>query len=157
VRVEPSEAGHYLARLAESTSPATLVAVSPQELLHQLPSARSSDGDRPVNARSPDDDRPVASTAAKGKRQRKKEAQENIAEAAKKIWPDDGTVPSDFGPADLMHAVETLYKDEAAAKGPKEKPRDCPSWSSFKRFLEAQRMTSGGFRHDEEFFRHDDC
>jgi hypothetical protein len=72
---------------------------------------------------------------------RKKAAQEKIAEAVKKIWPPDGIVPLDLGPADLMHAVEDLYKREAAAKGPKEKPRKPPSWSSCKRFLEDQRST----------------
>src|SRR5262249_4948904 len=40
----------------------TLVAVSPQELLQQLPSTRSPDGDRPVNARSPGGDAPTADT-----------------------------------------------------------------------------------------------
>ena len=38
----------------------TRVAVSPQELFHQSPSARSLGGERPVNARSPGGDRPIA-------------------------------------------------------------------------------------------------
>jgi hypothetical protein len=33
---------------------------------------------------------------------RKKAAQEKIAEAVKKIWPPNGTVPLDLGPADLI-------------------------------------------------------
>ena len=81
-----------------------------------------------------------ASTAAKRK-PRKKKAQGKIAEAAKKIWPCDGIVPPDLDPADLMHAIEDLYKREAAAKGPKEKPHNRPSWSTCKRFLKAQRST----------------
>jgi len=144
----------------------TLVAVSSQELLRQPPSARLPDGDRPVTGRSPvppiesepcvePEPTPAAdmgnragaitaatetATAAKTKRRRKKEAQEKIAEAVKKIWPLDGIVPLDLDPAKLMHAVEDLYKCEAAAKGSREKPRG-PSWSSCKRFLEAQRST----------------
>ena len=81
-----------------------------------------------------------ASAAAKRK-PRKKKAQGKIAEAAKKIWPCDGIVPPDLDPADLMHAIEDLYKREAAAKGPKEKPHNRPSWSTCKRFLKAQRST----------------
>ena len=80
-----------------------------------------------------------ASTTATAKR--KKEAQLEIAKAAKKIWSPKGIVPLDFGPAKLMHAIEDLYKREAAAKDPKEKPRDRPAWSSCKRFLEDQRST----------------
>ena len=78
-------------------------------------------------------------TAAKSKRTGK--AQLEIAEAVKKIWSPDGIVPPDLGPADLMHAIEDLYKREAAAKGPKEKPHNRPSWSTCKRFLKAQRST----------------
>ena len=81
-----------------------------------------------------------ASAAAKRK-PRKKKAQGKIAEAAKKIWPCNGIVPLDLDPADLMHAIEGLYKREAAAKGPKEKPHNRPSWSTCKRFLKAQRST----------------
>jgi hypothetical protein len=78
----------------------------------------------------------------KGKKKKRK-AQLRIAEAAKGLYPPDGIVPPDVGPADLQHAIEALDKNEAEARrvvsGKKEKPLDSPSWSSCKRFLEDQR------------------
>jgi hypothetical protein len=79
------------------------------------------------------------------KKKKKGKAQLRIAEAAKKLWPPDGIVPPDVGPASLKHAIEALDKREAearsAASGKKEKPPDPPSWPSCKRFLMDQRGT----------------
>ena len=142
VWVEPREDGHYFIRravLAKSTAPAAPATTADQQL-------RAAGGSTPV-AEEPSKEivettlaaTEAADTAAKSKRTKK--VQLEIAEAVKKIWPLDGIVPPDFGTADLMHAIEELYKREAAAKGSKEKPRDHPSWSSCKRFLEDQRNT----------------
>src|SRR5262249_50684400 len=146
----PAAAADRQLRVAGESEP------SPSPQAEQQPPPAAPDGDvsaSVTNATSPPaeaspprareaDATPIptegTSTAAKGK-QRKKEVQEEIAEAAKKLWSPDGIVPLDLGPANLMHAVEALYKREAAAKDPKERPRDRPSWSSCKRFLEDQR------------------
>jgi hypothetical protein len=62
-----------------------------------------------------------------------------IIEAAKKIYR-DGDIPPDITPTELRDGIADLYKREAAAKNEatkkKEAPRDPPSWSTCKRFLE---------------------
>jgi hypothetical protein len=133
VYVEPPEAGRYLARLAELTSPVERV-----EPGRDVDAAGVPVQGTQVKPGGPQFPPAAPKHTIAG---RKKAAQEKIAEAVKKIWPPDGIVPLDLGPADLMHAVEDLYKREAVAKGPKEKPRKPPSWSSCKRFLEDQRST----------------
>jgi hypothetical protein len=64
-------------------------------------------------------------------------AQRRILEAAKELWPPDGVVPPDIGPAGLRDAVEDLYKCKAEAR--KGKSLTLPTWGSYKRFLEIQR------------------
>jgi hypothetical protein len=74
-------------------------------------------------------------------------AQDEIDVATRKLWPPDGIVPPEFGPADLRHAIEELYKREwepqkREAMAKKEKPPElpeAPSWNSCDRFLEKQR------------------
>jgi len=81
----------------------TLVAVSPQELLHQPPSARSPGGDRPVNARSPGEPEPELAKAEHTRYQR-----DRTIAAMKTHYPEDGIRPRGMSIKKLTDRINKL-------------------------------------------------
>jgi hypothetical protein len=66
------------------------------------------------------------------------ESEKEIIKVAKRIYVLESDIPPDTIPARLMHDIDRLYKDEAAAKskpGKRETPRAPPSWNTCDRFL----------------------
>jgi hypothetical protein len=141
VRVEPFEAGRYLARLAKLTSPAT--ATSPADR-PMAPAEESMPEPVPPESSSPEridkaapatpktlPDTPEMILSVLGLKGFQQEA------IAKAVVEHKLDLPEDLKPADLCKSVHRLQKDKAQARG--DKSPNPPGWDACDDFVKALR------------------